>query len=89
MVVEEVESCDGSPGSAFTPLSAAAVQEQRDYQRSRGCRIQPRGQVGAANAAAALYYLINAGKNILMKTDLQFLCKIRVNIDGSLHISLM
>lgn len=82
MVVEEVESCDGSPGSAFTPL-------QRDYQRSRGCRIQPRGQVGAANAAAALYYLINAGKNILMKTDLQFLCKIRVNIDGSLHTSLM
>lgn len=41
MVVEVVESCDGSPGSAFTPLSAAAVREQRDYQRSRGCRIQP------------------------------------------------
>lgn len=56
--MEEVESCDGSPGSAFTLVSAAAVQEQRDYQRSRGYTIQPRGQVRAANAALYYYYYI-------------------------------
>lgn len=71
--VEEVESCDGSPGSAFILLSPAAVQEQRDYQRSRGYRIQPRGQVGATNASAALPYVVRCRlKYPEKKTDLLF-----------------
>lgn len=63
--MEQVESWDGAPGSVFTPLSAAAVQEQRDHQRSGGCRIQPRGQ------RTRLIVWDNAGENILMETDFQ------------------
>lgn len=31
--MEEEERCDGSPGSPFTVVAAAAVQEQHDYKR--------------------------------------------------------
>lgn len=38
------------------------MQEQRDYQRPRGYRIQQN---------AALYHVIKVGKNFLMKIDLE------------------
>lgn len=46
--MEEVELCEGSPGSPFTVMAAAAVQEQHDYKRPQ----KAGGGGGAANTSS-------------------------------------